>query len=80
MQEFINVKVIHLDGCDGTPPTIDLINKIAESQKINIKLEEIIVSSQEEAVKYRHIGSPTVQINELDIDPIARGVELFGLT
>jgi len=38
------------------------------------------VKTLEDAIKHRHIGSPTVQVNGLDIDPGAREINQFGIT
>ena len=44
------------------------------------QFEHAIVKTPEDAVVQRHIGSPTVQINGLDIDPGAREIKQFGVT
>ncbi len=76
----MKVKIIHLDGCAATPETISLVKRVAQKSGITITLENIIVKTAEEAKTFRHIGSPTVQINSLDIDQEARDVLQFGLT
>ncbi len=76
----MKVKVVYLKGCSATPPTVALVKETAKELGISIKLEHTIVRSQEEAIEHRHIGSPTVQINGLDIDPGARKINQFGIT
>lgn len=77
---LLHVKVVSLEGCMATPPTIDLIRETAKELNLQIKLEHVIVRTPGEAVKHRHIGSPTVQINGLDIAPEAREISQFGIT
>jgi hypothetical protein len=76
----IHVKVISLQGCSATPPTIDLLKETAKELKAAIALEHVFVESQEEAVEHRHIGSPTVLVNGIDIEPEAREIYQFGIT
>ncbi len=76
----MRVKIVHLDGCAATPETISLVERVAQKLGVKIILENIIVKTAEEAKAFRHIGSPTVQINGLDIDQGARDVQQFGLT
>lgn len=76
----MEVKIVHLAGCGATPKTISLVNKVAKQLDVKIHMENIVVKTTEDARKYRHIGSPTVQINGLDIDPGARDVKQLGLT
>ena len=76
----IVVRVLHLNGCPSTPPTISLIERVANDLGIDVVIEEVTISTQEEAVRHRHIGSPTVQVEGVDIDPSARQEVAFGMT
>ena len=76
----MDVKVVSLDKCNATPPTIKLVKEVAKEMGININFSHAIVRNLDEANRHRHIGSPTVQINGLDIDPEARDIEQFGVT
>jgi hypothetical protein len=77
---FMKVKVVSLEQCSATDRTISLINEVAKELGIEINLKHVIVRTREEAVAQRHIGSPTVQVNGLDIEPGARKINLFGVT
>jgi hypothetical protein len=47
---------------------------------IQIRLRKALVDSAEQADETRFLGSPTVQVNGLDIDPAARKSGSYGLT
>lgn len=64
----------------NTPPTVELMKKIAQDLNISIKMETVIVGTQEQARELRFLGSPTVQIEGLAIEPSARDSVAFGLT
>lgn len=74
-----NVKVLYLAGCRSAPLTIKLVQKMAEKLGIPVALEEILVTSAEQAAELKFPGSPTVRINGMDIEPLARSVNYFGL-
>lgn len=74
----VAVKVLFSEGCDNTPPTIDLIKQTALESGIDIDLKIVPVESQEQANEWRFLGSPTVQVNGLDIEPSARSATAFG--
>ena len=76
----MHVKIVSLEKCSSTQPTIALVKKSAGELGISINFEHIVVNTAEEAYEHRHIGSPTVQINGLDIDPFARDITQFGIT
>jgi len=78
--KVINVKVLSIKGCEATPPTIDLVKSVAQELKIKIKLTHVVVETSEQAKKQRFLGSPTVQINGLDIAPGSREIQQFGVT
>jgi hypothetical protein len=78
--KIMKVKVVSLEKCSATGPTIELVKEVAREMGLSIDFEHAIVKTTEDAVAHRHIGSPTVQINGLDIDTGAREVNQFGVT
>jgi len=76
----MKVKVVSLEKCGATDSTISLVKEIASEMSVEMALEHVIIKTPEDAIVHRHIGSPTVQINGLDIDPGARSVNQFGIT
>ncbi len=75
----VEVIVLFSEGCDNTPPTIGLIEQIALESGIEIDLKAVPVESQDQAQQWKFLGSPTVQVNGLDIEPSARSATGFGL-
>jgi len=76
----MKVKVVSLEKCSATDLTISLVNEVAGELDVEIDFEHVVVKTREDAIAQRHIGSPTVQINGLDIDPGARAINQFGIT
>lgn len=79
----IEIKVLYIEGCDQALPTVELLElviKMANEMDFDIDLVPIKVMSQEQAEELHFIGSPSVQINGLDIDPSARNIKIYGLT
>ena len=74
----VEVRVFFSEGCDNTPPTIDLIDNISSELGIEIDLKMVPVESQDQAQQWKFLGSPTVQVNGLDIEPSARSAVAFG--
>lgn len=56
-----------------------MIKSIAEKMGIDVNPELITVMTMDEAITYRHIGGPTIQINGTDIEPEARDIYQYGL-
>ncbi len=77
---MIDVKIIHLKGCDGAVTSRAMVEEVAQELNTPVTIENILIETEEKAIEYRHIGSPTIQINGLDIDPSVRESTLFGIT
>ncbi len=76
----MKVKVVSLEKCSATDQTISLVHEVAKEMAVLMEFEHVIVRTPEDAKVHRHVGSPTVQINGLDIDPEARSTSQFGIT
>ena len=76
----IEVVVVSTEGCVNTPPTIERIQKVARELGADLKLETVIVAELEEARANRFFGSPTVQVNGLDLDREMRDQTGYGFT
>lgn len=76
----MEIKVLHTEGCQGTPGAIELIEDVAAGMGALVRLEQILVESPEQAMEQRFLGSPTVLVNGLDVDPAARKNTAYGFT
>lgn len=78
MAKAISIIVLHTEGCPSTPKTVERIRECTTEIGIPTDLREVLVRTQEEADVWRFLGSPTVQVNGLDIDSSARTSTSFG--
>ncbi len=76
----VRVQVLSTEGCPSAPATVERIRETAGELGVAITLEEVLVATQEEAVSRRFLGSPTVQMNGLDLDPSMREETTVGFT
>ncbi len=74
----VEVRVLFSEGCENTPLTIELIRKISSELGTEIDLRMVPVENQVQAQQLKFLGSPTVQVNGLDIEPSARSATAFG--
>jgi len=68
---MVNIQVLYFKGCPNHAPTVALVHNVVTQLGLAAELEEIEVTSLEEATRLRFLGSPTVQVNGVDIDPSA---------
>ena len=79
MKNIVQVRVLYTNRCPNLQPTLDLIEKVGEDLGRDLEIEKVLVSIPEEAEELRCLGSPTVQIDGVDIEPEARSLKGFGL-
>ena len=75
----MRIRVLFFDGCPNYGPTVDLVHRVVEVHQPNAVIERLEVASQDEADRLRFLGSPTVQIDGVDIDPSVREKLTFAM-
>jgi hypothetical protein len=65
----IKIEVFYFEGCPKYPPTIERIGAVLRDEACNAEVREIPVPDAETARKLRFLGSPTVRVNGVDIEP-----------
>lgn len=76
----LRIRVLYVEGCPNVDETVRLVRRLAGSPPWKAVIEEIAVVSQSDAVRHRFLGSPTVQVNGVDVDPAARDRTDFALS
>jgi hypothetical protein len=75
----MNIRVLAFEGCPNDQPTIALIEEVLRELGIEAEVNRVEVS-EENAERLRFLGSPTVQIDGVDIEPAARERTGFGMS
>ncbi len=58
------------EGCPGAQPTIDLVRRIVEG-RADVEVQTIVVADARAARKCAFLGSPSVRVDGVDVDPDA---------
>jgi len=77
-QAPVQVRVLYFEGCPNHPPTAQRIRSVAERLDMALDLKEIEVRPDDNPHPLGFRGSPTVQINDVDLDPTQRGQDNCG--
>lgn len=62
------ITVLHAPGCHGGAAALTIAARIAEARD-DVSVEEVVIEDEETAVARGLRGSPTVQIDEVDLEP-----------
>lgn len=67
----MHIQMLYFEGCPHHAPTAALVRAVVTSLGLTAEIEEIEVTRPDDAERLRFLGSPTVQINGVEIDPRA---------
>ncbi len=74
----MTIEVLYLEGCPNHRPTVDRVREIVERLGLEEEVIEIEVQNLEKAQHLRFLGSPSVRVNGVDIEPEARTRTEYG--
>lgn len=74
----MKIEVLYFEGCPNHAPAVQLAKNVVSELGLDAKVEEVEVKTPEEAVERRFLGSPSVLVNGVDVEPGARGRTDFG--
>lgn len=74
------VIVVRRGDCRHGIQAVDAVRRLASELRIPIRLEDVVIQSDEEARANGCLGSPTVLVGGRDVEPSARGRTSFGVT
>jgi hypothetical protein len=75
---MIKVEVLYFEGCPNHAPTVELVRKTVGDLGLESEIAEIEVKSAEDAERLRFLGSPTVLVDGVDIEPQARESKAYA--
>src|SRR5215510_7956678 len=76
----MRIELFYFDGCPNVKATLERLNRILETSGLNCCVMQTHVGDYEMAQFVGFLGSPTVRINGVDIEPSARSRTDFGIT
>ena len=77
-QNLVKVEVLYFEGCPNHRPTVDRVREIIERSGLDEEVFEVEVLDLEKAQQLKFLGSPSVRVNGVDIEPEARTRTDYG--
>ncbi len=75
----MRIEILYIDGCPHFPATFAAVKGALGQHGLTCPIIETRVVDHDMAVSMGFLGSPTVRINGLDIEPSARQRTAFGM-
>jgi hypothetical protein len=70
----MKVEVFYFEGCPNHKPAVERVKSVMKEQGIAAKVAQVEVPDADAARAVGFLGSPTIRVNGLDIDPASRSV------
>ena len=65
----MKIEFLFWRGCPSHPEARELLDEVLAARRIQASIEEVEVTTQEEAERLRFPGSPTIRVDGRDVDP-----------
>lgn len=75
----MKIELLYFSGCPTYQEAETLIEDVVRSLGVPAEIEPREIKTQEDAAGLRFLGSPTVRVDGVDIDPWARSSADYGL-
>ena len=74
------VEILYFEGCPNHEPARVLVERLASQLRIEPEIELVEVPDPDAAVALRFLGSPTVRVDGVDVEPGAQERLDFALS
>ncbi len=74
----MTIEILYFEGCPNYEPTLNRVKQILKDLGMKQKVLEVIITTPKMAESFRFLGSPTVLVNGLDVEPSARNSNQIG--
>jgi hypothetical protein len=74
----MKIEILYFDRCPNYVPALERLRAVLLQEGLPAEISEIAVKDELQAKALKFIGSPTIRVNGLDIEPASRKVEAMG--
>lgn len=65
----MKVEVLYFEGCPNHAPALEMVRRVLERERIEAEVRSIEVPDEKIAGSLRFLGSPSVRVDGVDIEP-----------
>jgi hypothetical protein len=74
------VEILYFDGCPNHEPAVALVERISRELGLEPSLRLVRVPDEEAARALRFLGSPTIRVGGIDVDPQSEERDDYALS
>jgi hypothetical protein len=65
----MKVSILYFEGCPNHVPAMEMVQQVLTRERIEAQIVPLDVPDVETAKKLRFLGSPSIRVNGVDIEP-----------
>jgi len=74
----LKIEVLYFKGCPNHEPAVAQVRQALSAEGIDITVEEVEVTDAAIAHELGFLGSPSIRVDGLDVEPEVRELQAFG--
>jgi MerT mercuric transport protein len=75
----MKIEVLYFDGCPNHKPAVERVQQMLAEEGVSAEVAEVNVSDESIAQKVGFLGSPSIRVKGLDVEPEARAARDYGM-
>ena len=75
----MNIEILYFEGCRNHGPALQLVQELLREEGLSAEISEIQVGDPASAREIGFLGSPSIRVNGLDVEPTARTEHEYGM-
>lgn len=73
------VEILYFNGCPNHHLAVQRVKDVLREENLSAEVLELQVNDADAAQRLHFLGSPSIRVNGLDVEPQARASQAFGL-
>ncbi len=79
MSSTQHIEILVAPGCSSRQLTHELVATLVKESSLRAEISETLVRDAQQAIKHKFLGSPSVRVNGVDVEPDARARHQYGM-
>jgi copper chaperone CopZ len=75
----MKIEVLYFDECPNHSPAVDRIREVLKEEGISAHVSEVKVADERAAQAIGFLGSPSIRVDGVDVEPAARSSKDYGM-
>src|SRR5215813_8163973 len=75
----MKIEILYFDGCPNHRPAVEALREVLREEGVSAEIVEVNVGDASMARKLKFLGSPSIRVNRLDVEPEMREARDYGM-